>query len=152
MSNNLSLDQKFKINIDNFTKVLQALCEQEYASEPERRKEIKMLMLLAKQYLDAMPNDKLIMMFVEKSKSYWLKIYHKDKNFFQTELVNILGFIDGISQIFTNIFAKLTDEIEAHIWKWVNVLVKQAIEYVNQYPKYHAQIKNFDQIYKLYHN
>lgn len=151
MSNELTLEQKFKINIDNFTKLLQALCDREYTEDTERRQELSMMLKLAKAYLDKIPNNELILMFIEKSKNYWLKIHHKDKNFFQTELIDIFSFIDGVGDLFRNIFAKLTKDIEDHIWKWINVLVRQATDYIQQNPEYKNRVPKFEEIYKFYH-
>lgn len=152
MSSDLTLAAKFKTNVNTFTQLLQALCNREYANEVEKKQEIILLIRLAKSYIDGINDDDLIILFLENSKAYLYKIYHRDKNFFQNELVNIFGFIDGVGQIFSNIFAKLTPDIENHIWKWIMALVSQSLEYVNQHPEHKNKIKDFDKLYKLYHS
>lgn len=134
MAPTLSTLDKFKENVSRFNTVLNSIVCAEYKEQPSKRQELHDMLNLAGTYIGYMDPKKLIESFIERSQKYWLRIYHRDKSFFQMELPSVFSQIESVSVVLQNVFNKLTPTIEDRIWMWITTLVKQAIKYLSEQP------------------
>jgi len=130
---NLATEERFAVTIINIIEVIEEFAE------------IHKIEIKSSDLLKKIPNmydkNKILVEFIDKTKTSWDKIYDKDTNYFLNLADIFIKDIDKIKIRFLNInskmeaqnirtlFGKLSLLEREHIWKGVHILVKQSILY-----------------------